>query len=114
MLIGCKKVVWIIALACSAIVAVSPSVSADGQAETRKVISRVSPVYPPLAQSARLNGAVKLLAVVAPDGTVKSVRTLGGSPMFVPSAEKAVKQWKYEASAKETIEPVALQFSSAE
>ena len=109
-----KKVVWASAIVIGAIVAVSASASADAPPEGRKVVSRVAPVYPPLALSARLSGAVKLAAVVMPDGTVKSVRTLGGSPMFVPAAELAVKQWKYEASTRETTEAVALKFASVE
>lgn len=109
-----KKAVWVGAVVFAAILAVAPSVDAEGQAETRKVVSKVAPVYPPLALAARLSGAVKLLAIVTREGTVRSVRTLGGSPMFVPSAEQAVKQWKYEASTKETLEPVALKFVSAE
>jgi TonB family protein len=107
-----KKAVWVGALLFTACVGAGAPLHAEEQA--RKIITRVAPTYPALARSARLSGAVKLLAVVTPEGTVKSVRTLGGSPIFVPAAEDAVKQWRYEASKKETIEPVALTFSSAE
>ena len=108
-----KKVIWTATVLLTACLAVGAPLRAE-EATTRKVVSRVAPAYPALAKSARLSGAVKLLAVVTPEGTVKSVRTLGGSPMFVPAAEQAVKQWRYEASTKETVEPVALAFSSAE
>lgn len=109
-----KKAVWVGALLFGAGIAIAPSLGAEEPAATRKVLTRVAPVYPALAQTARLSGAVKLLAIVTPEGNVKGVRTLGGSPMFVPAAEQAVKQWKYAASTKETIEPVALAFSSAQ
>ena len=107
------KAVWVGALLFGACIAIAPSLGAD-EPSTRKVITKVAPIYPALAQTARLSGAVKLLAIVTPEGSVKSVRTLGGSPMFVPAAEQAVKQWKYEASTKETIEPVSLAFASAQ
>ena len=108
-----KKVVWVGAVL-SVCLAVAPSPRAEDQASTRKVITKVAPIYPPLAQTARMSGAVKLIAVVTPEGSVKSVRTLGGSPMFVPAAEQAVRQWKYEVAKKETNEPVALSFAAGQ
>ena len=61
-----------------------------------KLISQVAPVYPPLAKQARIQGLVAFKAVIATDGTVKSLKLVGGHPLLVPAAQAAVKQWRYE------------------
>ena len=83
----------------------------EDQEAGRKVITRVTPAYPPLARQGHLMGTVKLVAVVTPEGVVKSVRTVGGNPILAAAAEDAVKHWKYEATNKESSEAVALKFS---
>jgi len=72
----------------------------------RKVLRKVHPEYPSDARRMNLGGTVKLVAMVAPNGSVKKVESVGGSPLLVRAAESAVAQWKYEAGAesKETIE----------
>jgi TonB family protein len=104
-----RKAVWAGALALG--LAGSASWPAGAQeADGRKVTKRVAPVYSAIAQQARLAGTVKLLLTVSPDGTVKSLRTLGGNAVLASSAEAAAKQWKYEPSSKETNEAVAFKF----
>jgi len=78
----------------------------------RKITKKVAPVYSLVARKARMTGTVKLLALVSPDGSVKSVHVLGGNPLFVGAAEAAVKQWKFEVAPKETTEPVVLKFEN--
>jgi TonB family protein len=58
-----------------------------------------------------LKGQVKLEAVIRPDGSVKSARLLGGSPVFEKSAIDAVKRWRFEAAAKETLTVIQLEFT---
>ena len=41
-------------------------------------------------------GTVRLAVIVAPNGTVKSSKPLGGHPVLVNAAMDAVKQWKFE------------------
>jgi TonB family protein len=76
----------------------------------RKVSSRVAPIYPELAKRMRLQGVVKVEAVVRPNGTVKSTRVLGGNPVLVESAIDAVNKWKFEPGPEETTEIVQLTF----
>ena len=76
----------------------------------RKVTKRVTPVYPAFALQARLAGTVRLLLVVSPDGTVKSLKTLGGNAVLASAAEIAMKQWKFEVGKNETNESVAFKF----
>jgi TonB family protein len=74
----------------------------------RKVKTSVKPVYPDVARQMHITGTVKLEATVAPDGRVRDTRVLGGSPMLAQEATNAVKKWKYEEAAKETIETVEV------
>jgi TonB family protein len=98
-------------VACGAGAIVPRSISAQEEATTaRKITTRVQPIYPPIAKRAHLVGTVKLVLIVTPEGTVKTVRTLGGNPLFVTAAEEAVKQWKFEPSKKESAEAVAVNF----
>lgn len=105
-----KKVVWggTLTLGLAAIAACP--VAAQEADPTRKVVKRVAPAYPPFALQARLAGTVRLLLVVSADGTVKSLKTLGGNAVLASAAEIAMKQWKFEAGKNETNESVAFKF----
>jgi TonB family protein len=76
----------------------------------RKVSHRVVPDYPSLAKQMNITGKVKLEAIVEPDGHVKSVRTVGGSPLLVEAATEALKEWKFEPGPKETTEIIEFEF----
>ena len=81
-------------------------------ASDRKVKSKVSPSYPELAKKMAVSGAVKVEVTVAPNGSVKSVKVIGGHPLLVDAATDAVKRWKYEAGPDETTEgPIVFNFS---
>jgi TonB family protein len=69
-------------------------VSANDQ--EAKLISHVTPVYPPLARQAHIAGTVVLDVVVAKDGTVQTVAVVSGHPLLVTSAMDAVKQRRYQ------------------
>lgn len=56
----------------------------------------VLPVYPVLAQQARIQGLVVLDADISKDGTVEALRAVSGHPLLVPAALNAVKQWRYK------------------
>src|SRR5205823_1212946 len=55
----------------------------------------VAPIYPPIAQSARVQGVVILEAVIDARGTVTSVSVLRSIPLLDPAAVDAVRQWKF-------------------
>ncbi len=67
-----------------------------GQVEAAKRIYAPSPVYPPLAKMARIQGVVRLEAVIAKDGTIKDLKVLNGHPLLVKAALAAVQQWRYQ------------------
>jgi protein TonB len=59
------------------------------------LIYRPQPVYPPLARSARVQGAVLLQAIISREGTIEHLQVLSGHPMLVQAAINAVRQWRY-------------------
>lgn len=54
------------------------------------------PVYPVLAQQNNVQGTVVLLARIAKDGSVDSVRVLSGPNILASAAVEAVKQWRFK------------------
>jgi TonB family protein len=77
---------------------------------TRKVVNRVAPSYPQIARLMKLKGTVKVEALVANNGTVKSVGIKGGHPVLAQAAADAVRKWKWEPTAHESKEPIEVRF----
>ena len=77
---------------------------------TRKIVSRVDPVYPELANKMQIRGIVKVEAVVAPNGKVKSTQVIGGSPLLARAAVDAIAKWKWGPAPQETKELIQLNF----
>jgi len=82
----------------------------DGPESDRKVVSRVSPIYPQLARASNLRGTVRLNALVASNGTVKSVALRGGNPVLAKAAEDAVRKWKWAPATHDSREAVEVRF----
>ncbi|MGA8103623.1 MAG: TonB family protein [Candidatus Acidiferrales bacterium] len=85
-----------------------------------KLTHQVSPVYPPIAKTAHIEGTVVLKVVVAKDGKVQDVQFVSGPPLLQRAAMDAVKQWTYqptllngEAVAVETTVEVIFKLSEA-
>ena len=57
--------------------------------------SDVQPVYPPIAQSARVQGIVIIEATIGPDGAVKDAKVLRSIPLLDQAALDAVRQWVF-------------------
>jgi len=55
----------------------------------------VKPFYPPIAQSARVQGVVIIEATIGPDGRVKEAKVLRSIPLLDQAALDAVKQWQF-------------------
>lgn len=67
-----------------------------GNVRPPRLIREVRPLYPPLARQARIQGVVKINAIVSRNGTVQSLETVSGHPLLVTAALDAVRQWLYE------------------
>jgi protein TonB len=70
-------------------------VRVGGQIKAPTQIRKVNPVYPAIAQSARVQGVVILEATIGTDGKVKDVRVLRSIPLLDQAAIDAVRQWEY-------------------
>jgi protein TonB len=55
-----------------------------------------TPVYPPLAKQARIQGVVKLNAIISKEGLIEQLSVVSGHPLLIPSALEAVKKWRYK------------------
>ncbi len=60
-----------------------------------KLITQIVPKYPTLARQTRVSGTVRLLGVIARDGSVRDLRVLDGPPLLRQAALDAVRQWMY-------------------
>jgi TonB family protein len=76
----------------------------------RKVKIKVPPSYPEIARKLGLTGTVKLQIVVAPNGSVKDTKVIGGHPILVTAATDAVKKWKFEPASVESEGTVEFRF----
>jgi TonB family protein len=83
-------------------------------ADDRKPKSKVLPTRPELAKKMNVSGTVKVEIVIAPNGTVKSAKALGGHPLLIESALDAVKKWKFEPGSEETTQVIAFDFKGNE
>jgi TonB family protein len=77
---------------------------------TRKVKSKIAPTYPELARRMSIAGVVKVQVVVAPNGSVKTTKVVGGHPLLVNAAVDAVKKWRFEPASEETTGVVEFKF----
>lgn len=83
---------------------------------TRHLLSRVEPVYPPIAKAAHVQGSVLLHVDVDESGQVTNVEVIGGPPMLRQAAADAVKRWTYkpfdgDGTAKAVKVVVSVPFS---
>jgi len=67
-----------------------------GAVQEAKIVKKIMPVYPPLAKQARIQGTVRLNAIISRDGTIQNLQLVSGHPLLAPAALAAVKQWVYE------------------
>jgi TonB family protein len=64
--------------------------------QAAKLLFQPEPEYPPLAKMARIQGIVRLDAVINQDGTVQDLRVISGHPLLVKAALDAVPHWRYQ------------------
>jgi len=76
----------------------------------RRAKTKVQPVYPELARRMNITGTVKIEVVVAPNGTVKEARVVGGHPVLAGAALDAAKKWRFEPSSAENSGIIDFKF----
>ena len=73
---------------------VAPSSAPDIKAAT--LISSVPPVYPAMAKTQRITGAVTIDALIDATGHVISTTVISGPALLQEAAKDALRHWKYE------------------
>jgi protein TonB len=67
-----------------------------GQVQRPELVYNPEPEYPSKAKKAKIQGDVRIDAIVDKDGNVVQAHALSGPPVLVDAALKAVSQWKYQ------------------
>ncbi|HTY22537.1 MAG TPA: TonB family protein [Desulfomonilaceae bacterium] len=84
-------------------------ISADNLG-SRRLITRVEPVYPPELYKNHIGGVVRLKVTIASNGSIESAELLGGNPVLGESAMAAVKTWVYSAGSSKTKAEITIPF----
>jgi TonB family protein len=66
-----------------------------GKIHAPRKIKDAKPVYPAIAQSARVAGPVTIEATIGPDGKIIDAKVVRSIPMLDQAALDAVRQWEY-------------------
>jgi len=74
-----------------------------GTAQESKLINKVRPVYPPEAKAAGLQGSVKLVVVIAENGTLGEIRSANGPLPLIDPAVEAVRQWTWKPTTRDGV-----------
>jgi TonB family protein len=77
-------------------VGVPGQIKVGGNVQGAMIVSKTPPIYPELAKAARVEGVVHLAVILAKDGTVQEIHSLGGPALLIQAAMDAVKQWVYK------------------
>ena len=94
--------------------ALGPARVGAQQAQSEEIVRRaktkVQPAYPELARRMNITGTVKIEVVVAPNGTVKDARVVGGHPVLASAALDAAKKWRFEPAPAESSGIIDFKF----
>lgn len=82
-------------------------VPVGGKIQPPRRLVTVTPVYPPIAQAARIEGTVEVEALIGEDGKVRNARVIAGRDVLNDAALTAVRQWKFTPT-RLNGEPVAV------
>lgn len=84
-------------------------VPVGGNIQPPSRVTYVPPVYPAIAQSARIEGTVILQAVISETGEVTSLRVLRSVPLLDEAARAAVARWRYSPTTLNGVKvPVVM------
>ena len=66
-----------------------------GDIKVPRKIHHVAPIYPPIAQQAKVEGTVIIEAIIGVDGRVNDARVVGSKPLLDQAAIDAVLRWRF-------------------
>jgi protein TonB len=67
-----------------------------GVVEASRLVFQAQPEYPQIARMARVQGTVRLAAIITKDGAIASLQVLSGPPLLIKAALDAVSRWRYQ------------------
>ena len=70
-------------------------IKVGGLVQQGKLLSGPRPIYPQIAKAARVEGVVKLAAVISRDGTMLDLHVVSGPPLLIQAALDAVRHWVF-------------------
>lgn len=73
----------------------------DGNVQSGRLVNKVQPVYPALARQGRIEGVVRLQAIIGKDGSIEQLEVISGHPLLQQAALDAVRQWVYQPTLLE-------------
>lgn len=73
-----------------------PRLRVGGAVQAARLVNRVQPIYPPRAREERLQGTVRLHAIIAKSGEIRQITEVHGSCSLAESAVAAVRKWRYQ------------------
>jgi protein TonB len=84
--------------------------------QSAKLVFGPSATYPPLARATRVQGTVKIQAVIGRDGAIKDLQVISGPPLLIAVAIEAVRQWRYlptllNGDAVEVVTDIDINFT---
>jgi TonB family protein len=74
----------------------SPQNSTSSDFQEASVMNRVEPIYPPIAQKARVTGTIVLHETIGSDGSVHRLEYVSGTQLLLKAALDGVRQWWYQ------------------
>jgi TonB family protein len=105
-----KRALFVI-LAIAAGGAMPARAQSSGAVEERRPVKHlVQPTLSDLARKLNLTGTVRIEVTIAPDGSVKRTRVLGGHPVLAQDAERAAQRSTFEPGPRETVETIEFKF----
>jgi protein TonB len=66
-----------------------------GNVQQANILREVTPIYPPIAKTAHIQGTVVLHAIISKDGSIEQLEYVSGPPLLMKNAMDAVRQWRY-------------------
>jgi TonB family protein len=104
------KMSFVLAAVCLATLTPGYAQRAEKPDNTRKLVRKVAPKYPPELKKHNIGGVVRLSVVISPNGSVDKVSTLGGNAALADAAVVAVKQWRYVPAVASSVADVQFDF----
>jgi protein TonB len=70
-------------------------VQVSAEVQEAQLLEMIRPEYPKFAKVARVQGAVRLKAIIDKQGRITELKLVDGHPLLVPAALAAVEKWRY-------------------